>query len=143
MYQGLLLSLHRAIVGRQSAGEGIKRSWVAWLRQVVGIAVFFQVVCYGWMLFRASSFSQIMEFTGRVVGVIPTPSAMVIPMPPMAAFLGIGVLFLWDLMIERSGDVEFYAGWPMAVRAGLYASMVYLLAFGATTASSAFIYFQF
>ena len=62
---------------------------------------------------------------------------------PLAALLGIGFLFVWDVAVERSGNVRFYAGWPVAMRAGLYAGMIYLLAFGATTATSAFIYFQF
>ena len=144
VYQGVLLSVHRMIVGtHKGGGEGTKRSLFAWARRIIGIAVFFQVVCYGWMLFRAHSFSQIVEFTGRVAGVIAAPSAMVMPMPPIAAVLGMAVLFVWDALIEKTGNVQFYAGWPMVLRAGLYAGMIYLLAFGATTETSAFIYFQF
>lgn len=144
IYQGALLSVHRALVGPHArTGEGTKRGFFAWLLRVVGIVVFFQVVCYGWLLFRANSFSQITEFTGRLVGYIYTPAVLTIPTPPLAALLGIVFLFVWDLLIERSGNVKFYARWPSVVRAGLYAGMIYLLAFGATTDTSAFIYFQF
>ncbi len=144
IYQGGLLSVHRALVGPHArTGEGTKRGFLAWLLRIAGIVVFFQVVCYGWLLFRANSFSQITEFTGRLVGYIHTPAVLNMHPPPAAALLGIVFLFVWDLLIERSGNVQFYARWPSVVRAGLYAGMIYLLAFGATTATSVFIYFQF
>ncbi|MEM6742401.1 MAG: MBOAT family O-acyltransferase [Pseudomonadota bacterium] len=141
VFQGGLLAAHRALTGRHGrSGEGVSRGWGAWAMRALGIAVFFQVVCYGWLLFRATSFAQIVDFTWRLAA---GPSGLTVPEPPFAALLGLGFLFVWDVLTERSGDVRFYARWPLVVRAGLYAGMVYLLAFGATTAASAFIYFQF
>lgn len=139
LYQGGLLSIHRALFGRaDGTGRG---GLIGLVRHVLLLGVFFQIVCYGWLLFRATSFDQIASFTGRLLGAT-APSGLSMPAPPIAAALGIGFLLVWDTLTERFG-VEFYARWPVAVRAGLYASMIYLLAFGATTASSAFIYFQF
>lgn len=144
LYQGGLLSIHRALLGSHArSGEGVKRSIMRGLGRILAIAAFFQVVCYGWLLFRAGSFTQIADFTGRLIGYLPTPDTISIPAPPIAAFLGIGFLFIWDVLSERTGNPQFYAGWPRVVRAGLYAGMIYLLAFGATTDTSAFIYFQF
>ncbi len=144
IYQGGLLSVHRVLVGTHArTGEGTKRGFFAWLLRIVSIVVFFQVVCYGWLLFRANSFSQISEFTGRLAGYISAPAIFSMPTPPMAALFGMVFLFVWDLLIERSGNVQFYARWPRIIRSGIYASMIYLLAFGATTTTSAFIYFQF
>ena len=144
VYQGALLSIHRAFAGTHArTGEGTNRVFFAWIARIAGITIFFQVVCYGWLLFRAGSFSQITEFTGRLVGALPAPAVLSMPAPPMAALLGMVFLFIWDVLTERSGNVQFYAGWPRIIRAGLYAGMIYLLAFGATTATSAFIYFQF
>lgn len=144
VYQGALLAVHRAISGRHGrSGEGARRSLGAWLMRLVAIAAFFQVVCYGWLLFRATSFTQITDFTARLAGLAEAPAGLSIPAPPLAALLGLGFLFVWDVLTEWSGNVRFYAGWPMVIRAGLYAGMIYLLAFGATTATSAFIYFQF
>lgn len=143
-YQGALLAVHRALTGRRGgSGEGARRSLGDWLLRGLAIAAFFQVVCYGWLLFRASSFEQIAGFTARLAGIAAAPAGITMPDPPLAALLGMVWLLGWDIMVERSGDVRFYAGWPMAVRAALYAGMIYLLAFGATTATSAFIYFQF
>jgi D-alanyl-lipoteichoic acid acyltransferase DltB (MBOAT superfamily) len=144
IYQGGLLTVHRAISGAQGrTGEGHPRGVFAWCLRILSIAVFFQVVCYGWLLFRAESFAQITDFTGRLMGFVPAPEALTMPMPPAAAILGIGFLLFWDVMTERFGDVQFYARWPGMIRAGLWAGLIYLLAFGATTTTSAFIYFQF
>jgi alginate O-acetyltransferase complex protein AlgI len=65
------------------------------------------------------------------------------PLPPASAMLGMAMLLVWDILIEREDDVRFYQKWPMLIRAGLYAGMIYLLAFGSTTATTSFIYFQF
>ncbi|MEM9843174.1 MAG: MBOAT family O-acyltransferase [Pseudomonadota bacterium] len=144
IYQGALLAIHRAIAGRHAgSGEGVRRSFGAMVVRVVQIAVFFQVVCYGWLLFRATSFAQISDFTGRILGFVAAPGGVTMPDPPIAAFLGIAFLLVWDILTERSGNVRFYLTFPPIVRAGLYAGMIYLFAFGSTTATSAFIYFQF
>ncbi len=144
LYQGGLLALHRAFAGRHKhVGEGIARGIAAWILRIGAIALFFQVVCYGWLLFRATSFEQIRQMTGRLLGVIDAPAGVSMPVPPAAALLGIGFLLVWDVLVERAGDVQFYARWPIWMRAGLYAGMIYLLAIGSTTATSAFIYFQF
>ena len=140
-YQGLLLALHRMFAGvRKHTGEGARRGLLGWAGRLVLMVLFFQVVCYGWLLFRAGSFAQIADFTARIVA---GPPGLSLPMPPLAAFLGIAFLLCWDGLTEYTGRVRFYRGWPAPVRAALYAGMIYLLAFGATTATAAFIYFQF
>ena len=144
VYQGGLLALHRAFAGRNgSIGEGQRLTLFGWIKKLILLALFFQVVCYGWLLFRAGSFAQITEFTGKILGLIPAPAGSTIPAPPIAAVLGMGFLLVWDSLVEITGNVRFYDRWPLVIRAGLYAGMIYLLAFGATTATSAFIYFQF
>lgn len=140
-YQGGILGVHRALTGtHKRSGEGERRGIQDWLGRLIKITLFFQVVCYGWLLFRAGSFAQITDFTWRLVA---GPAGLSMPSPPLAAFLAMGFLFAWDCLTERSGNVRFYDSWPIWVRAGLYAGMIYLLAFGATTATSSFIYFQF
>lgn len=144
LYQGGLLALHRAVAGRHShTGEGTRRGILASLRRIFAIALFFQVVCYGWLLFRAGSWAQIQDFTGKLLGLIPDPGGSVLEWPPEASLLGIALLFTWDLLTERSGNVRFYDAFPVWLRAGLYAGMIYLLAMGATSAPAAFLYFQF
>ena len=137
--------LQLTVPGTHSArsGEGVQRSAVGWLGRIVAIAAFFQVVCYGWLLFRATSFTQISEFTLKLSGLMAAPAGLTMPAPPFPAFVGLAFLLFWDVLTESTGKVRFYQTWPVVIRAGLYAGMIYLLAFGATTATSAFIYFQF
>ncbi len=144
-YQGLLLSAHRALTGRRKGtSEGVAPSGWQFLRRVMAIALFFQVVCYGWLLFRAVSFEQIAYFTTLILSPA-TPGWATISMPsvPVAALLGMIFLFFWDAGTEWSGRVRFYLWFPAPIRGLGYAGMIYLLAFGATTAPASFIYFQF
>ena len=144
-YQGILLAAHRQFFGRRKdTGEGQRRSPFAWMFRTLQIALFFQVVCYGWLLFRAQSFAQIFDFTKRLLTLRPADFTQLDYISlPLPALSGIALLFLWDLATETSGKPRFYETWPRPLRAALYAILIYALAFGATTSPSAFIYFQF
>ncbi|MCA9428804.1 MAG: MBOAT family protein, partial [Candidatus Omnitrophica bacterium] len=88
IYQGGLLSIHRAAVGaHKRSGEGAQRGLLAWVGRILLVILFFQVVCYGWLLFRATSFAQIADFTQRL---FTGPPGLTLPDPPIAAYLGIG-----------------------------------------------------
>jgi alginate O-acetyltransferase complex protein AlgI len=148
VYQGAMLSVHRALTGPQTpAPAGLMASLPRALQLIVRlatIAIFFQLVSYGWLLFRAGSLDQILDFTAQLATINPGQFAHIaMPTPPMAALLGIIFVLAWDLATELGGGVRFYLRWPMAARGALYAAMIYLLAMGATTAPAAFIYFQF
>ena len=143
-YQGGLLALHRAILGRRiGTGEGQSRRLFSWVWRVLRIGLFFQLVCYGWLLFRATSAAQIGDMTQRLFGLTPTPLAITVDMPAFASLMAVGGLLLWDAAVERSGNVRFYRSWPLTLRACLYAGMIYFFAFGSATQSTAFIYFAF
>ncbi|MGR3501231.1 MBOAT family O-acyltransferase [Pseudaestuariivita sp.] len=136
-YQGAILAIHRAVFGTK---EAVRTGVMAVVQRWVVTLLFFQVVSYAWILFRSTSVEQIVDLSQRLFA---GPAGMTLPMPPLATLLGVMFLFVWDLLAEWTGKAAFYQTWPMVIRAGLYAGMVYLLAFGATTQTSAFIYFQF
>lgn len=142
-FQGVVQVVQRRIGLRgrapgQPVGGGIGRH----LWHLLAVALFFQVTAYSWLLFRATSFEQIAVFTGRIL-TAPLTATGLVQAPPVPAICGMLFLLLWDLNAEWANDQRFYLRWPLAVRAGLWAGMIYLLAFGATTAGSAFIYAQF
>ena len=143
LYQGGILSVHRAWARLPAATPSCKAGVGVALRRGLSLLTFFQITCYGWLLFRATSFQQIAEFTGKLAGFVLSPGGISMPSVPIATLLGIVFLLVWDMFSEATKDPAFYARWPMVLRAGLYAGMVYLLAFGSTTTTSAFIYFQF
>ena len=135
-YQGGLLVAHGLLRPMRLAG------WRAIVARVVATAVFFQFVCYGWLLFRARSQAQIYAYSIELL----TGSyqwALTIAQPSLATMLGIGVLLSYDYLAYRSGRATFYRAWPIPVRAGLYATLVFLTLMGLANARSAFIYFQF
>jgi D-alanyl-lipoteichoic acid acyltransferase DltB (MBOAT superfamily) len=144
-YQGALLAIHRLLAGRLPAvGGSASRGPLSVLRRVLGIVLFFQIVCYGWLLFRATSLAQIIDFTEALFHLDPAQFLQIsVPAPPIAATAGLLVVLVWDVMIEATRQPRFYAAWPAPLRAGLYAGLLYLLAFGGATGSTAFIYFQF
>ncbi len=135
-YQGGLLVAHGLLPPMRLAG------WRAKVARVLATVVFFQFVCYGWLLFRARSQAQIYAYSAELF----TGSyewALTISRPSLATLLGVGVLLSYDFLAYRSGRATFYRAWPVPVRAGLYATLVFLTLMGLANARSAFIYFQF
>ncbi|WP_343038913.1 MBOAT family O-acyltransferase [Paracoccus aestuariivivens] len=141
-YQGTLLVLHRQLVGK--LGARTDKGFGGMFLHIIKIALFFQVTCYGWLLFRASSFEQITRFTKSLLTMrwsdFSDLGFINIPVP---AFAGMAVILFVDVMIEVTGNPRFYEVWLRPARAACYSILVYTLAFGATTTPSAFIYFQF
>lgn len=135
-YQGGLLLVNGLIKPFQLQG------WRAKVTRVLATLVFFQFVCYGWLLFRARSQTQIRDYTAELL----TGSydwAITVARPPLATLLGIVVLLAYDFTAYRSGRATFYRQWAPPLRAGLYAILAFLTLMGLANARSAFIYFQF
>lgn len=134
-YQGALLIIGRmAPTPRQPVHTG--------LRKVAATVVFFHLVCYGWLLFRAESFDQIVAFTERLA-TGPWGTAPAVFKPPLATLLGILVLAGYEFFAYRDSRATFYRRWLPAARGGLYALMIFVTAMGLANQRSAFIYFQF
>ncbi len=144
-FHGALLALHRAIAGRRHDADGGQRpTLVRRFGAVIKGLLFFQVICYGWLLFRARSFDQIVEYTRSLAGIrLSEFAALAMPGVPVPALAAIAFVACWDGTMDLRRDGRFYETWPLPVQGMLFACMIYILAFGATTAPSAFIYFQF
>ena len=134
-YQGLLLCSHRAWVERHPARKGA-------LWQAIKVPAFFVLVCYGWILFRATSFAQIIEFTGLAVAQ-PFSMPVAFTRPPLPALLGIPMLLLLAGMEALQGRANWLPDFPPLVRGAVYALLTWLIIMGLSNAPSEFIYFQF
>ena len=132
-YQGGILSAHRLL-----PTWTCKR--LVGLRRLIGIVIFFQITCVGWLIFRSESFGH---FAGLASRIFTGESGVSFPSPPFPSYVAIVAVLIWDLLSERAGRGHFYAHWPLAIRSCLYACLIYLLAFGGTAPSNSFIYFQF
>lgn len=107
--------------------------WLAWL----GTQLF---VLYGWMLFRAESLEQVLQFNGALANLSlpgwwqPYVTDLLLLASPLVA------MQLWQW---RSGDLYPPLQWPRWRRAALQAGLVlFIVAYWKTEAVS-FIYFQF
>jgi len=140
-YQGLLLIAHRAWSQRRE-----RRAEPGPFADVALRIGFFQLVCLGWLFFRAHSFATIAAFLGPQVG---GPFDGLILSDVIASglvFGGIGALAVlaWDLATWRQGEVETPLepgpAWTQAVACvAIYLGVSLLGRF----LGNEFIYFQF
>jgi alginate O-acetyltransferase complex protein AlgI len=136
-YQGLLLVVHRWLVGpRATSFEGS-----LWQR-LPRMAFFFVFVCYGWLLFRANSFAQIAHFTHQLVAGFG-PLGLDMKKPTTSAVIGLPLLVLLGLWQFSARSPVYYRGLPLPLRGLLFAALVFITALGTSNESQQFIYFQF
>jgi len=135
-YQGALLVLGQAV------NLDARAAWRNVVTRVLATLVFFQFVCYGWLLFRATSMAQIQAFSTELL-TGPYTLSISLARPSLATTLGIVALCLYDFAAYRSGRATFYRAWPAPLRGALYAALAVLTLMGMANERSAFIYFQF
>jgi alginate O-acetyltransferase complex protein AlgI len=152
-YQGVLLCLHRAFTGKRHSlptgkaavtnhGPGRYAFLKVGAGTSVSIAVCFLFVCYGWLLFRAHSFSQIETFTAALAGFGPSVPS-VLAKPPLSAIAGLMLFIPLQLIEWHDGRRECFRFWPLPLQGALYAAFLFILAMGTSNAPAQFIYFQF
>jgi alginate O-acetyltransferase complex protein AlgI len=141
-YQGLLLCGYRAVFGSGVTPAVAGHGFIAVSRRMLSIAVFFVFTCYGWLLFRAESFTQIVQFT-RILLFDFGDFTRNLPMPSFAAIPGIALLLILDACKFSTGEMQYYRRWPEPLRGAVFAAMLFLLAMGLGNRPAQFIYFQF
>ncbi len=140
-YQGLLLAVHR-----WWRGEGPGTDAAPWGLRALRWFVFFQLVCFGWLLFRAQSLGDIARFLAP--GSLLSAQGLALSEQAAAGLIlgGLGtlVVLLWDLALARRPGREV----PIdRLGAPLQAMACVLLYLGVSLCGSflgnEFIYFQF
>ena len=141
VYQGVVLVVYRAI------GNLVARSRPTWTR-ITGAPAFllcvvmFHVTCYGWLIFRARSTEQVVDFTGRVAGgLTPGPETWSMFVWPLMAYAGpFLVLHTYEYVRQ---DMYSIPQLPAFARYMMYAAMFYLVLLFGDFGGTQFIYFQF
>lgn len=139
VYQGGILCIHRLIGWKPKERRNVVSAFVV---KAIFVALFFQVTCYGWLLFRARSFEQIWNYTvilATHIGEFTTS----VPPPPFATLIGIPLLLVLDAFEYRTGTAQFYRQWVTPARGVLYAALLFIFLMGTSNEPSQFIYFQF
>jgi len=103
------------------------------------VVLFFHFTCYGWLLFRATSLSQIISMTGSFFGSWHVDWSVATKIAALSS-----PLILVQMIQFAWGRLEFLSfRWiPAEARVAVYAAMSYFVLFHGGTAQS-FIYFQF
>ncbi|KJC36467.1 MBOAT family O-acyltransferase [Bradyrhizobium sp. LTSP857] len=152
-YQGALLAGHRLLTGREEkfptdvkteadAPPSAPRRFAKRVVSLARIAFFFLFVCYGWLLFRATSLEQIIIFTEKLVGLTPYASSVMMK-PPVASIFGLVILLCLQLAEWVDGRRDVFRFWPTPLQGALYAVIIFDLFMGMSNAPAQFIYFQF
>jgi D-alanyl-lipoteichoic acid acyltransferase DltB (MBOAT superfamily) len=139
VFQGVLLCVHRAIWG--SKPDRLPHSAFEWLKRILLAGVFFQIVCYGWLLFRARSFGQIASYSQALITGWNRPSALATP--PLSSLLGLALLSLIEIASFATDDEAIDRRMPIPLRGLFYALLIVLILMGTSNGRVAFIYFQF
>jgi D-alanyl-lipoteichoic acid acyltransferase DltB (MBOAT superfamily) len=137
-YQGLLLVVHRAVVGAKAAATNAG----GLLERLPRMVFFMMFVCYGWLLFRATSFGQIVQFT-RILLTGPFDATLGMQLPTTSALLAVPVLIVLEVAQFTTRSVEYHRRLAPALRGGLYALLTVLFLLGTSNEAQQFIYFQF
>jgi alginate O-acetyltransferase complex protein AlgI len=140
VYQGALLCVYRLIEPYVERIEPVHPL----ARRLFTIGcwfLFFHLVCYGWLLFRAESAAQILAMTR---GLAAGWSNLTVHFGLLARV----VWFTWPLLAMqyfqvRKNNLLVALTWPWPVRAGVYVLLFYLVVIFGSIDGVQFIYFQF
>ena len=141
LYQGLLLVVHRALEPSLDRLSAAAAQWRPLLR-VIAIVVMFQFTCYGWLLFRATSLTQIASMTHALFA----QPWQLEPDRALPLLLFAGPLLAIELIAIAAGRLKHPSfnlrRIPLEVRTVGYSALAYLSIFLAAPAQT-FIYFRF
>ena len=137
-YQGGLLISYRLV-----ARSAFRARWLPELGLVgkaLAIIGMFHLTCLGWLLFRAQSFGQVVDFVSLIAGQFaPGPAALTL----LESLLGYAAILVVVQMIQytrHTALIREQASLP--VRGVVYGILVYLMVLHGGVSES-FIYFQF
>ena len=137
-YHGALLVAHRAVepwLSRIRPTDVVERTCWKGLR----IFATFNLVCVGWLFFRARSLDQALGMLRAIVGHPAIPPAVIL-LPFLVCVIP---LVLMQAAQYGARDLNVVARTPWYLRAVLYTAIFYAYVLGGEFGGSQFIYFQF
>lgn len=114
-------------------------SWSRWLQRLL----LFNLVCLGWILFRAESFPQALQILGSLGsqwGAFFTPENL---MAWKQLLVFCSVPFAYQALQYFTNQVDPARTWPLAARVALYVFFFYAIAIFGVSHAQSFLYFQF
>jgi hypothetical protein len=132
------------IIGRQRRRVRIERGLSpdpVGRRVVVARIVTFQLVCVGWLLFRADTPGVVGEMLGRLIDGWGVPSPLVTPLAVLAVASGIASQYLPDDLLDRVQG--FFAERRPLVQGGILGMVLLAITTLGPPGVAPFIYYRF
>ena len=136
LYQGSLLCIYHVWRAYRPSPSPPKT------KPAILILSFFALTCYGWLLFRAHSLTQIVQFSSSLVldfGDFDYGAGL----PKLSSILGIALLIGMEAAQYFFGDANNYRRLVPTARGLLIAVMLTITMIGMSNEPAQFIYFQF
>jgi alginate O-acetyltransferase complex protein AlgI len=152
-YQGVLLILHREYTALLEKFGIAKTLLQSKIYHWVSVVVTFQLVCIGWVLFRADNWKttcemltkmaqapyDLLHFSAQQLSILQIRDPSIFP----ALVLVLPALMIAQVMIAWMNGRRFYQSPPWVVQVGCMVAMMCLLTIFSPDSSPRFIYFQF
>ncbi len=152
-YQGLLLILHKEYTDLLERLRVPKAILESKLYHIVSIVCTFQLVCLGWVLFRADSnkiawriIKQLMHapydllhFSIKQLAVLQIRDPIIFP----GLLLLLPVLIVSQIIVNWLNDKRFYQSPPWGIQVAVMVILMCVLTIFSPDSSPRFIYFQF
>lgn len=142
-YQGALLCIHRAMKPWLERTFSPKSRLMQGVWYIARVVLFFQLVCIGWLFFRAESLSQVGVFLSNLFfgGGVPQQS---LPTERVLLFVLLSLLLVFVQLFQfLMRDLNVIFRLPVPVRAIVYAGLAIVFVWIGAPGGNAFIYFQF
>jgi len=145
-YHGLLLVFYRLFeLSRRHINFGFNfhdnRFW-----KVLNIIFFFNLICIGWLFFRAGSMAQAIDMLKAIVAIRPVAGQGFTYFPTV--YMPQLFKLLWLLLVVQffqyiKNDLLVVLRWPVWIRVAFYLCMFYSMMLYGVHEGGDFIYFQF
>ena len=107
----------------------------------LSIIIFFHLICISWLLFRAESLNQAMEMMYLILFDYEITNFAIYSLCMILFF--VMPLFLFEIFIEKSGDLLKLIKMNWIVRAIIYTYIIFMMVIFTPLQQQDFIYFQF
>nr|WP_321404146.1 MBOAT family O-acyltransferase [uncultured Desulfobacter sp.] len=136
MFHGVVLIIYHVLSHSVSSANGVRSGIIKGLETIL----FFHVICFGWLIFRAESVTQIKLFISTL---FTKPWVMIIT-PQIKYVISIGlILFAIQLYQERRKIDEFWKDFSPPLKVSFNLILIYALILLGNSQTNEFIYFQF
>ena len=135
VFHGMLLCGYR-LVSNDNTGQSKSLA-----RNVISEFVMFQLVCFGWLLFRAASISQAATILHHMMSNWSTSATALSGVAMIVVF--VWPLLLYEAWVEVQGDLLALLKRHWLLRAVVYSYAAFMMLFFSSAAQHEFIYFQF